>query len=61
MKPTQKGTNIISQLPTYCDKGTNNLGQLTNIYMNTKFAYFFKSMFLEDLLKLSNPRITAFG
>ena len=61
MKPTQKGTNIVSQLPTYCDKVTNKLGQVTNISRNTIFAYFFKSMFLEELLNSSNPQITALG
>ena len=61
MKPTKKSTNIANQLPTYCGKGTNKLGRFTNIYRNTRFAYIFKSMSLEELLKLSNPQITAFG
>ena len=61
IKPTQKGTNIISQLPTYCDKCTNNLGQNTTISMNTRFTYFFKSQFLEKLLPIQNPQTTTFG
>ena len=60
MKPTQKGSNVVSQLPTYSDKGTNKLVQVTNKSRNTRFAYFFKSTFLCELLKLSNPQITAF-
>ena len=52
MKATQNVTNILYQLSTYCDKGTNNLGQVTNI-CDTRFAYFIKSMFLYELLKFS--------
>ena len=51
MKPTQKVTNIASQLPTYCDKSTNNLEQVTNISRSTIFTFLFKSTFLEELLK----------
>ena len=51
MQSTQKVTNIASQLLTYYDKGTNKLGQVTNIFRNTKFAFFFKSMFLKEFLK----------
>ena len=54
MKSTQKVTNIASQLPTYCDKGTTKLGKVTNLSRNTRFAFFFKFMFLKDLLKFSN-------
>ena len=60
MKQTQKVTNIASQLPTYCDKGTNKLGQVTNISKNTRFAFFFKSMFMEELLKFPNPQKRKF-
>ena len=56
MNPTQKVTNISCQLPTYCDKGINKLGQVTNIFRNTRFIFFFKSMFLKDVLKFSNPQ-----
>ena len=56
MKQTQKVTNIASQLPTYCDKGTNNLGQVTNMSYNTRFALLFESMFLYELLKFSNHK-----
>ena len=55
MKPTQKVTNTTSQLLTYCDKGTNNLAQDTIISCNTKFVFFFKPMFFEELLKFPNP------
>ena len=58
---TQKVTNIAYQLPTYSDEGTNNLGQVTNISCNTRFASFFQPMFLYELLKFSNPQIRAFG
>ena len=54
MKLTQKVTNIASQLPTYCDQGMNNLEQVTNTSRNARFAFFFKSMSLEELLKLSH-------
>ena len=53
MKPTQKVFNIVSHLPTYYDKGTNKLGQVINLSKNTGFAFFFKSIFLEELLKFS--------
>ena len=56
MKPTQKVTNIASQLPIYCDQGTNNLEQATNTSKNVRFVFFFKSIFLEELLKFSNPQ-----
>ena len=61
MKQTQKITKIASQLPTYCDKDTNKLGQVTNISSNARFTLFFKSMFLNKLLKFSNPQIRVFG
>ena len=61
MKPTQKVINIASQLPTFCDKHTNNVDQVTNISCNTRFALFFKSIFLYELLKFSNPQTRAFG
>ena len=61
MKPTQKVTNIVSQLPTYCDQGTNNSEQVTNTSKNAKFAFFFKSMLLEELLKFSHSQKRAFG
>ena len=44
MKPTQKVTNIVSKLPTYFDKGINNLGQLTVISCNTRSILYFKSI-----------------
>ena len=52
-KRTQKVFNIVSHLPTYYDKGTNKLGQVINLSKNTGFAFFFKSIFLEELLKFS--------
>ena len=61
MNPTQKVTNIACQLPTYCDKGTNKMDQVTNKSKNTRFAYFFKYMFLEELLKFPNPQTRTFG
>ena len=61
MNLTKKVTNIVSQLPTYYDKGTNKLNQVTNKFRNTRFVYFFKYMFLEELLKFSNPQTIAFG
>ena len=60
MKATQKVTNIASQLPGSSEQGTNNLGQITNISKNTRFAFFFKCLFLEELLKFSNPQIGVF-
>ena len=60
MKPTLKVTNTVSQLPIYYDKGTNKLGQITNISRNTGFAFFFKSIFLEELLKFPRPWIITF-
>ena len=56
MKLTQKVTNIASQLPTYCDQGMNNLEQVTNTSRNTRFAFFFKYMSLEELLKFSHSQ-----
>ena len=56
MNPTQKVTNISCQLPTCCDKGTNKSGQVTNISRNTRFVFFFKSMFLKEVLKLLNSQ-----
>ena len=53
MKLIQKRTNIFSQLPTYYDKGTNNLGQITNISCDTRFAHLLKPTLLYELLKLS--------
>ena len=61
MKPTKKVTNITSQLPTYCDKITNNLGQVINISYNIRFTLFFKSIFLYELLKFSNLQTKALG
>ena len=61
MKPTQKVTNIASQLPTYCDQGTNNLEHVTNTSRNARFAFFFKSIFFEELLKFPNPQKRSFG
>ena len=61
MKATQKVTNIASQLLTYCDKGTNKLDKVTNLSKNTRFAFFFKSIFLEELRKFSNPKKRRFG
>ena len=61
MKLTQKVTNIASQLPTYYDQCTNNLEQITNTSRNARFALFFKSMYLEELLKFSHPQKIAFG
>ena len=60
MKPKQKVTNIVSLLPTYCDKGTNILGYVTTISWNTRFALFFKFMFLYELWKFYNPKTGAF-
>ena len=45
-KLTQNVTNIDSQLPTYYDEGTNNLGKVTNASCNTRFTLNFKSMLL---------------
>ena len=56
MKPTQKVTNISSQLPTYCDKGTNILGHVTNISRNTGYALFFNFMSLYELLIFENKK-----
>ena len=53
MKPTQRVINIASKLKIYCDKSTNNLGQVTNISCDTRFVYFIKSIFLYELLKFS--------
>ena len=61
IKPTQKVINIVSQLPTNCDQGTNNLAQVTNISRNTRIDLFFKSLFFEVLLNFSNPQTGAFG
>ena len=61
MKSTQNVTNITSQLPTYCDKGTNILGLVANISCNTRFALFLKYMFLYELVKFSNPQTRVFG
>ena len=61
MKSTKKVTNIANQLPTYSDKCTNNLDQVTNMSCNTRFALFFKLCFFYELLKFSNPQIRAFG
>ena len=55
-----KSYQLAGQLPTYCDEDTNNLGQITNISYNTRFAMFFKSMFLYKFLKSSNPQTRAF-
>ena len=55
MNLTKKVTNIASELPTYCDKGTNNLAQDANISYNTRFTFFFKPIFFEELLKFPNP------
>ena len=60
MKPTQKVTNIASQLPIYCDKGTNNLAQDAIISCTTKFTFFFKHMFFEELLKFPNHKQKCF-
>ena len=51
MKPTQTVTNISNQLPTYCYKGTNILGHVSNISWNTRFEFFIKSLFFYGLLK----------
>ena len=61
IKPTQKVTYIVRQLPTNCDQGTNKLGQVTNIYRNIIFALFFKFLFFEVLLNFSNLQTGAFG
>ena len=61
MKLTQKVTNIVSQLPTYCDKGTKNMGQVTNKTCNTRFTLFFKTMFFYELIKFSNLQPRVFG
>ena len=61
MKLIQKVTNIASQLPTYYNKGTNNLGQVTNISYNARFALFLKYIFLYELLKFSNSQTRVFG
>ena len=61
MMAAQKVTNIASQLLTYCDKGTNILGQIINISYNTRFALFLKSIFLYELVKFSNSQTSVFG
>ena len=60
MKSTQKVTNTASQLPAYFDKGTNNLGKVTNASCNTRFTLNLKSMLLQELFKFLNPQIRAF-
>ena len=55
MNSTQKVNNISSQLPIYCDKGTDNLVHDANIFCNTTYVLFFKYIFLYELLKFSNP------
>ena len=61
MKPTQKVTNIASQLPTYCNKKINKLVQVTNISKIIRFAFLLKSMIVEKLLKFSNLQTTTFA
>ena len=61
MKPIQEVTNIASQLPTYCEKSTNKLGEVTNISRNTGFTFFFNYIFFEELLAFPNPQTTTFG
>ena len=61
MNLTKKVTNIVSQLPTYYDKGTNKLNQVTNKFRNTRFVFFFKLMFLYELVKFSNLQTRALG
>ena len=55
MKPTEKVTNIVSQLLTYCKQGTKKLGTVTKISRNTWLAFFFKSMLLERIIKVFKP------
>ena len=54
LKRNEKVTKIVSQLPIYCDKGTNNLTQDADISYNTRYAFFFKPMYFVDFLKFPN-------
>ena len=42
-------------MPIYCELGTNSFGQVTNIFKNTRFTLFFKSMLLGDITKVLKP------